>query len=68
MNYRTGCFELFGFDIILDDQLVPHLLEVRNNQMYNDLVLTCLSVSPQVNVSPSLMGGSPLDVKIKVIT
>lgn len=46
-NYRTNCFELFGCDVILDDKLQPHLLEV--------------------NVSPSLMGSSPLDRKIKSI-
>lgn len=44
-NYRTNCYELFGFDIMLDDTLTPHLIEV--------------------NISPSLMGSSPLDKKIK---
>ena len=44
-QYRTNCFELFGCDVILDNDLRPHLLEV--------------------NVSPSLMGSSPLDKKIK---
>lgn len=45
VHYRSNCFELFGCDIILDQQCRPHLLEV--------------------NVSPSLMGGHPLDVMIK---
>eukprot|EP01033_Poteriospumella_lacustris_P000447 gene447-295_t len=45
VNYRTNCFELFGCDVILDENLQPHLLEV--------------------NVSPSLMGSSPLDKRIK---
>ncbi|KAJ1442922.1 tubulin-tyrosine ligase family-domain-containing protein [Ochromonadaceae sp. CCMP2298] len=44
-QYRGSCFELFGCDVILDEGLEPHLLEV--------------------NVSPSLMGSSPLDKKIK---
>jgi hypothetical protein len=40
------CYELFGFDVMMDKALKPWLLEV--------------------NVSPSLMGSSPLDRKIKV--
>jgi len=45
VNYRTNCFELFGFDVFLDGKLDPHLIEV--------------------NISPSLMGSSPLDKRIK---
>jgi len=40
-----SCYELFGFDVFLDEKLKPWLIEV--------------------NVSPSLMGSSPLDQKIK---
>lgn len=40
------CYELFGFDVMMDKALKPWLLEV--------------------NISPSLMGSSPLDRKIKV--
>ncbi|KAF1318847.1 Tubulin polyglutamylase, partial [Globisporangium splendens] len=39
------CYELFGFDVMLDSNLIPWLIEV--------------------NVSPSLMGGSPLDKRVK---
>lgn len=42
---KRPCFELFGFDILLDSRLKPWLIEV--------------------NVSPSLMGGSKLDRAIK---
>lgn len=29
VHYRSNCYELFGFDVILDEQLEPHLLEVN---------------------------------------
>jgi tubulin polyglutamylase TTLL4 len=46
LNRTKGiCYELFGFDILLDTNFKPWLLEV--------------------NVSPSLMGSSPLDRSIK---
>ncbi|KAI9985236.1 hypothetical protein PInf_004561 [Phytophthora infestans] len=42
---QASCYELFGFDLMLDSKLRPWLIEV--------------------NVSPSLMGGSPLDRRVK---
>ena len=44
--HEGNCFELYGFDVILDDKVNPHLLEV--------------------NLTPSLSCGSPLDLDIKV--
>ncbi|KDO21991.1 hypothetical protein SPRG_12850 [Saprolegnia parasitica CBS 223.65] len=45
VKHRHACYELFGFDLMLDATLEPWLIEV--------------------NVSPSLMGSSPLDKRIK---
>lgn len=28
-NYMSACFDILGFDIILDENCKPHLLEVR---------------------------------------
>jgi tubulin polyglutamylase TTLL4 len=44
-SHREACYELFGFDLMLDQKLKAWLVEV--------------------NISPSLMGGSPLDNMIK---
>ncbi|CAM9901565.1 unnamed protein product, partial [Phaeothamnion confervicola] len=45
LQHPNSCYELFGFDVLLDAALKPWLLEV--------------------NVSPSLMGLSALDRRIK---
>mmetsp|Transcript_9731 Transcript_9731/g.36194 ORF Transcript_9731/g.36194 Transcript_9731/m.36194 type:complete len:626 (-) Transcript_9731:2578-4455(-) len=43
---HTNCFELFGFDVLIDSDLKPWVMEI--------------------NLSPSLSVGTPLDKKIKV--
>jgi len=44
-NFRSNCFEVFGFDILIDSDLKPWLIEV--------------------NLSPSLVTDSPIDMSIK---
>jgi len=43
--HRTNCFELFGFDVLIDSEFKPWLVEI--------------------NLSPSLMCDSKLDMQIK---
>lgn len=31
LNNRHGCFEIFGYDFIIDEEMVPWLIEVNTN-------------------------------------
>ena len=58
--FRNNCFELYGFDILVDSDLKPWLIEVGLVfQEQRNLSLN------QVNLSPSLAVDAPLDMKIK---
>jgi tubulin polyglutamylase TTLL4 len=50
---KGACFEIYGFDILLDAKLKPWLLEVRNISDF------------KVNVCPSLSSSSPFDKVVK---
>jgi len=37
LDKKFGCFEMFGFDILIDDQLNPYLIEINTNPaMFTD--------------------------------
>ena len=40
LDRKFGCFELFGFDFMIDDQLNPQLIEVNTNPaLYTDTMV-----------------------------
>ena len=37
LDRKFGCFELFGFDFLIDSELNPHLIEINTNPaLYTD--------------------------------
>jgi hypothetical protein len=55
-SYRTNCFELFGFDILIDSDLKPWLLEINLSPSLNpddsplDLVIKSNLVADTFNL------------------
>uniref|UniRef100_A0A8D9BIF1 Tubulin polyglutamylase ttll6 n=1 Tax=Cacopsylla melanoneura TaxID=428564 RepID=A0A8D9BIF1_9HEMI len=47
-NYRTACFQLLGFDILLDDQLRPFVIEVNHSPSFHTDSSLDLEVKEQV--------------------
>ena len=59
--HRNNCFELYGFDILIDSDLKPWLIEVTTLV----IIYFAFNFSVQVNLSPSLNTEAPIDMKIK---
>ena len=60
--YRTNCFEVLGFDVLIDDNLKPYLLEVNLNSSLNtDSPLDLRIKGEMLSDLFTLIGIVPLD-------
>lgn len=60
--YRTNCFEVLGFDVLIDDTLKPYLLEVNLNSSLNtDSPLDLKIKGEMLSDLFTLVGVVPLD-------
>lgn len=60
--YRNNCFEVLGFDVLIDDTLKPYLLEVNLNSSLNtDSPLDLRIKGEMLSDLFTLVGVVPLD-------
>lgn len=60
--YRNNCFEVLGFDVLIDDSLRPYLLEVNLNSSLNtDSPLDLRIKGEMLSDLFTLVGIVPLD-------
>jgi len=65
--YRNNCFEVLGFDVLIDDSLRPYLLEVNLNSSLNtDSPLDLRIKGEMLSDLFTLVGIVPLDQRYSI--
>ena len=60
-SHHSACFEILGFDILVDRKLKSWLLGLKSNYNY----VLSLKIISEVNHSPSFQTGSAIDKDVK---
>lgn len=65
--YRSNCFEVLGFDVLIDENLKPYLLEVNLNSSLNtDSPLDLRIKGEMLSDLFTMIGIVPLDQRYSV--
>ena len=62
--FRTNCFELFGFDVMFDQTLQPHLVEVSLYVCVSVCVSACLCVCLPASLYACLLVCLPVSLSV----